>query len=133
MSLKFTSVQGWDVNVDDYAGHPVFVIFFGQFSNESMTVVDKLRAEVAQLPAGSVEVLGVDLDVKRETVLETIKTHHLNWTVTSDGKGWDSPLVRGFGINMVPTVWLIDAHGHLRSLNALEGAAILARQLLREH
>jgi hypothetical protein len=34
---------------------------------------------------------------------------------------------------MVPTVWLLDGHGHLRSLNALEGAATLARQLLREH
>jgi peroxiredoxin len=131
--LKFTSIQGKDVNIDDYAGHPVFVIFFGQFSNESMAAVDKLRTEVAQLPAGSVEVLGIDLDTKREAVLETIKTRRLTWPLAYDGKGWDSPLARGLGINMVPTVWLIDSHGHLRSLNALEGAATLARQLLREH
>jgi hypothetical protein len=72
------------------------------------------------------------MDPKRETVLETIKAHHLNWPLAFDGKGWDSPLARGFGINMVPTVWLVDRQGHLRSLNALEGAAGLAKQLLRE-
>jgi hypothetical protein len=40
--------------------------------------------------------------------------------------------VRGFGINLLPTVWLLDGHGRLRSLNALEGAAGLARELMRE-
>ena len=131
--LKFTSIQGKDITLDDYAGRPVFVIFFGQFSSESMTAVDKLRTEVAQLPAGAVEVLGIDLDVKREMVLETLKTRRLSWPTAYDGKGWDSPLARNLGINMVPTVWLLDGHGRLRSLNALPGAATLARQLLREH
>ncbi|HEY3898664.1 MAG TPA: TlpA disulfide reductase family protein [Chthoniobacter sp.] len=133
VSMKFTSIQGKEITLDDFAGRPVFIIFFGEFSTESMTAVDKLRAEVAQLPAGAVEVVGVDLDARREAVLETIKTRRLTWPLAYDGKGWDSPLVRNFGINMVPTVWLLDGHGHLRSLNALEGAATLARQLLREH
>jgi peroxiredoxin len=131
--LKFTSVQGKEINLEDYAGRPVFVIFFGEFSTESMNAVDKLRTVVAQLPAGAVEVLGVDMDPKRETVLETIRNRRLNWPLAYDAKGWDGPLVRGFGINMVPTVWLIDGHGHLRSLNALEGAGTSVRQLLREH
>jgi peroxiredoxin len=131
--LKFTSVQGKEINLEDYAGHPVFVIFFGEFSSESMKALDKLRAELAQLPAGAVQVLGVDMDPKRETVLETIRNRRLTWPLAYDSSGWDSPLVRGLGINMVPTVWLIDGQGHLRSLNALDNAGTLARQLLRQH
>ena len=57
----------------------------------------------------------------------------MTWPVACDGKGWESPLVRGLGINALPTVWLLDAHGRLRSLNALESAVAQARQLLREH
>jgi len=132
VTLSFTSVQGQEVNLDSFAGHPVFVIFFGQFSTQSMSAVDKLQAELAQLPAGAVSVVGVNLDIERETLLQTLKTHRLVWPVAFDGKGWESPLVRGFGINLVPTVWLVDGHGRLRSLNALEGAAGLARQLMRE-
>jgi peroxiredoxin len=130
--LNFTSIQGQEINLEKFADRPVFVIFFGEFSTASMAGVSKLEHEVAELPAGSVRVIGVSLDVKRETVISTVKTRALTWPVAFDGKGWESPLVRGLGINAVPTVWLIDAHARLRSLNALEGAAILARQLLQE-
>lgn len=133
VTLSFTSVQGQEINIDSFAGHPVFVIFFGQFSSQSMSAVDKLQAELAPLPPGAVAVIGVNLDSKRETLFEILKTHHLAWPVAFDGKGWESPVVRGFGINLLPTVWLLDGHGRLRSLDALEGAAGLARQLLREH
>jgi len=132
VTLSFTSVQGQEVNIDSFAGRPVFVIFFGEFSTQSMSAVDKLQAELKQLPPGAAAVLGVNLDIKRETVLDTLKTHHVAWPVAFDGKGWESPVVRGFGVNLLPTVWLLDGHGRLRSLNALEGAAGLARELMRE-
>ena len=50
----------------------------------------------------------------------------------ADGKGWESPVVRDLGINGLPTVWLLDGKGRLRSLNALEGAAGKARQLFTD-
>jgi hypothetical protein len=37
--------------------------------------------------------------------------------------------VRALGINTLPTVWLLDAAGRLRSLNAQQGTASLLRQL----
>jgi peroxiredoxin len=131
--LKFTSVQGKDLTIDSFSGHPLFVIFFGQFSTQSMAAVEKLQAALASFPPGAVSVVGISLDTNRQTVLDTLKSRHLNWPVAFDGKGWESPFARDYGINMVPTVWLLDAEGRLRSLNALDSADILARQLLREH
>ena len=57
---------------------------------------------------------------------------NVTWPVIFDGKGWESPLIRELGINELPTVWLLDAKGRLRSLNALEGTAAQVRQLLKE-
>ena len=102
------------------------------FSPPSTAALGKLQQAVAELPPGSVRVVGVSLDDKRETALATLKAHGVAWPVAYDGKGWESPLVRSLGINTLPTVWLLDAHGRLRSLNALESAAGQARQLLRE-
>ena len=115
-----------------FAGKPVFIIFFAQNSVPSILALTKLQQEVATLPQGSIRVLGVSLDRNRETVVETLKSHGLSWPTAWDGKGWEGATVRGFGINALPTVWLLDSHGKLRSLSALEGAASLARQLMRD-
>ncbi len=130
--LKFTSVQGQEIDIASFAGRPVFIIFFSQNSVPSMLALTKLQQEVAQLPQGSIRVLGVSLDRKRETVLETLKSHGLSWPTAWDGNGWEGSVVRGFGINALPTVWLLDTKGKLRSLSALEGAAGLARGLMEK-
>jgi hypothetical protein len=41
--------------------------------------------------------------------------------------GWNSPIAREYGINAVPTAWLIDGQSRLQSLNILED---LPNQLL---
>ncbi len=130
--LAFTSVQGQEIHRDALQGRPVFVIFFAQSSPPSMTALAKLQQETAGLPKGSVRVIGVSLDEKRETLAPLLKARGLSWPVACDGRGWQGPLVRELGINALPTVWLLDARGRLRSLNALEGAAAKARGLLQE-
>lgn len=130
--LRFTSVQGPEIDRAALQGRPVFVIFFAQTSPPSMTALAKLQQETAGLPKDSVRVVGVSLDEKRETVTEMLKARGLPWPVAWDGQGWQGPLVRELGINALPTVWLLDARGRLRSLNALEGAAAKARGLLQE-
>ena len=88
-----------------------------------------MASEYARLAGASQS--GYELQVKwaREIAEGLVKSRNINWPVGYDGKGWESPLVRELGINGLPTVWLLDSGGRLRSLNALEGAAGKARQL----
>ena len=130
--LSFTSVQGREIKAEDLRGRPLFVIFFADFSPPSTAAVTTLQKAVADLPKGSVRVVGIDLDEKPETLTALMKARGITWPVAFDGKGWQSPLARALGINALPTVWLLDARGRLRSLNALDGAAAKARQLLQE-
>ena len=131
--LAFTSAQGREIKIADLRGQPVLVVFFAAFSPQSLAAVTSVQRAVAELPRGSVQVLGVDLDEKRETLDAVMKSRAVAWPVAFDGKGWESPLVRGLGINALPTVWLLDARGKLRSLNALENTAAQIRQLSAEH
>ncbi len=130
--LSFTSVQGRAVKLADLGGQPVLVVFFAGFSPPSIAAVSSVQRAVAELPGGRVQVLGVCLDEKRESLDAVIKARALAWPVAFDGKGWESPLVRNLGINALPTVWLLDGRGRLRSLNALDGTAAQVQQLLRE-
>ena len=127
--LAFTSAQGREIKIAELRGQPVLVVFFAAFSSPSLAAITSVQRAVAELPRGSVQVLGVNLDEKRETLDAVLKSRAVTWPVAFDGKGWESPLVRGLGINALPTVWLLDARGRLRSLNATENTAALIRQV----
>ena len=51
----------------------------------------------------------------------------VGWTVGWEEGGWKSPLARRWGINAVPTAWLLDSSGRLVSLDAADA---LEEQLL---
>lgn len=130
--LRFTSVQGREIRLADLRGQPVLVVFFAGFSPPSLAALASIQRTLLELPAGRVSVVAVCLDEKRATLDAVMKARAVTWPVAFDGKGWESPLVRDLGINKLPTVWLLDARGRLRSLNALDGLGAQIEQLLRE-
>ena len=132
IKLSFTSVQGKEFNVEEYRGRIVLIVFFADFSPPSTEALGRIQKSIAELPKGSVAAVGVNLDAKREALDAVMKASALTWPVAFDGKSWQGELVRSFGINALPTVWLLDKQGKLRSLNALEGTTEQVRQLLNE-
>lgn len=128
-ALSGPTVQGKVANIEDFRGKPVLVVFFADFSPPSTAALGDLQRALADLPKGSVSVLGVSLDPRRDATAALLRGLGLSWPVILDGKGWESPAVRALGINTLPTVWLLDAAGRLRSLNAQQGTASLIPQL----
>jgi peroxiredoxin len=128
-ALSGPTVQGGTANVEDLRGSPALVIFFADFSPPSTAVLESIVQAVADLPKGSVRLLGVSLDAPRDETTALLRRLGITWPVIHDGKGWESPAVRALGINTLPTVWLLDTAGRVRSLNAQQGTASLLRQL----
>jgi thiol-disulfide isomerase/thioredoxin len=130
--IRFNTAGGKSIDLAHYKGKVVFVIFFASWSQPSLMALQTFQQTLANLPAGQVQVLGVDLDEKAASLGAVEKEYHVTWPVGFDGKGWESPLVRNLGINTLPTIWLIDTKGVLRSINAVENGATQARLLLDE-
>jgi peroxiredoxin len=130
--LHFTSVQGKEVNLEDFHGKPLILLFFAGFSPPSTKAIDEVQRDLLELPKGGVEVVGVSLDKTPGDLAGVVKAHGLTWPLEFDGGGWESPLARSLGINALPTVWLIDRQGRLRSLNGLENLVAKVRQMLAE-
>ena len=130
--LRFTSLQGEEFDLASLRGRPVFVVFFATVSPPAVAALGQLQQAIVSLPKGTVRIVGISLDEKREPLVALLKARGITWPVAFDGRSWASPLVRELGINALPTVWLVDSRGRLRSLNALDGAAGQARQLLQE-
>jgi peroxiredoxin len=130
--LRFSTVQGKTVDLEQLRGSVVLVMFFAVWSNESIAALDRVRAATSTSSRATFRVVGISLDARREPLVAFMNARGLTWPIGFDGKGWESPLIRGLGINTLPTAWLFDTRGRLRSLKALDDPAGQVRQLLRE-
>lgn len=131
LKMEFVSIQGEPVNVEQYHGKVVVIVFFADWSPPSLETLVELQRIVKPLPSSQVQMLGVSLDENKDTLLAVLKERGIDWPVCFDGKSWESPMVRPFGINALPTVWVLDRAGALRTLNARYDAASLIRELVK--
>jgi peroxiredoxin len=129
VSLRFEPADGKPIDVADYRGKTVFVLFFSCWSPPAVEAVLKLQKIFPELPAESFQVLGVSLDRSREPLERLVTEQKIDWPIICDGKGWESPLVRGNGINSLPTAWILDREGRLRSLNGMIETASQVREI----
>jgi peroxiredoxin len=132
LALRFTTTQNKAIDLEESRGKIVLLVFFANWSPPSLDALTKLQRTVKDLPKDRLQVLCISLDNKLEETAEVINKQTVTWPVGFDGKGWGSPIVRGLGINTLPTVWLIDQKGVLRSLNALESTADQVMKLVRK-
>jgi hypothetical protein len=106
-------------------GNPVVVLFFSEESIPSLVAWESINEGLRE--HSEVKRVAISLDKKISSMQALAKEYAADWTVCWDGQGWNSPVAREYGINAVPTAWLLDAQGVLRTLNILED---LPNQLL---
>ncbi len=119
LEMSFSDIGGRPFKLEQYRGRPLVLLYFSEGSPPSLAAWRNLNEVlVAQPTVGRV---AVSLDESRGSLERARQGLSAGWTVGWDGLGWGSPLARRWGINSLPTAWLIDAQGRLVSLNALEG------------
>lgn len=128
LALKFTGIDGKSYDVRSWQGKPVVLLFFAAASQPAREAFRELQ-EVLQPMGNSVVFAGVSLDAKKEDVAQFLTDRKITIPVAWDGHGWNGAMVQGFGINAVPSAWLIDQEGYVRSLDALADPAGLLKKL----
>jgi peroxiredoxin len=129
--LHVTTRTGKPLDLGDYRGKIVVLVFLADFSPPAAEAVAQIQRASREWPPGAVQILGISLDSKPEELTALIQRENVTWPVAFDGKGWATPVARSLGINRLPTVWIIDQAGILRSLNGLESTTDQIRKLLK--
>ncbi len=62
------------------------------------------------------EIIGISLDFKDklQQVKDFMKEKGMKWEVSYSGKGWNTEISKLYGVNSIPSVWLVDKKGVLR-------------------
>lgn len=131
IDVSFATIQGGKFSLAAERGRVVVLVFWAGWSPPSVAWLSDFGKFVRTLPAGSVSVAGVSLDQEKLNCRKTLEALGLAaWPTACSGDGWEDPLVRRLGINALPTAFIFDKQGKLRTLNARRDYEALIRQLL---
>lgn len=132
-ALEFSTVQGGRFNIAACRGRIVLLVFWSAESLPSLLWIEDFRRALAKLPADKLAIATISLDEKPTIVREVMEGLGISqWATACDGQGWQSPLVRPYGINALPTILLLDQKGTLRAINARNSYESWIRKLLME-
>lgn len=132
LDITLETLDGRRVSTADLRGRIVAIIFWSSESPHSLIWLSKFREQVQRMPVSDVVFLTVSLDENPEAARSAMRALQASWPTQCDGRGWDGELVRSLGINAVPTLWLLDKRGTLRTLNARDTFEVSIRALQRE-
>ena len=121
--------SGKKISLSSFRGKYVLVDFWASWCKPCRMENPNVVKAYQQYKNKNFTILGVSLDKKKEAWVEAIQADGLAWNHVSDLKFWDSAVVPLFGINAIPTNFLLDPQGKVIAAN-LRGDAL--EQKLKE-
>jgi thiol-disulfide isomerase/thioredoxin len=102
----------------DLAGKVVVVDFWATWCGPCRASIPHLKKIYDKYKSKGVEVVGISLDRDRKALETYVRKQGLNWIIAFSGKGWSDPTARRYGINGIPSVWVLGKDGKVFSSNA---------------
>jgi thiol-disulfide isomerase/thioredoxin len=136
--LSFTdAISGKEISMKDLKGKVVVIDFWATWCGPCVGEMPHMKELYAQYHPKGVEFIGVSLDQpKEEGGLDALKKfvaeNDIKWPQYFQGKGWESEFSKGWGINSIPTMFLVDKQGNLKSTEARGKLETLLPQALGE-
>lgn len=130
LDLKFTALDGREVDMEKLRGKVVLVDFWATWCGPCMAELPNVLKAYDALKAKGFEIVGISLDEEKSELEKIIKRKKIAWPQYFDGSGWDNKIAKRFGITAVPTMWLVDQKGMVVDANVRGELAAKVEKLL---
>jgi thiol-disulfide isomerase/thioredoxin len=132
LPLKYTAFDGREVDPAKMRGKVVLVYFWATWCPTCLRVLPEVKALYERLHPKGFEIIGVNFDESRTALARFLAREKLPWPQYFDGQGQESKLGQELGIDLLPTMWLVDKRGIVRDLQAYGGLEQKVEKLLAE-
>lgn len=116
-NVRVKLLGGDDFTLANQRGKVVLIYFWAYWCEpckQEMPYLDKIYREFKDK---DLEIVGINLDSNVKKMEEFIKQNKLQWKHSCSGKVWKDETVTRYGVNSLPSLWLVDKKGLLRSFD----------------
>jgi len=132
VAIQFTALDGRAVDIAQLKGKVVLIDFWATWCGPCVGEVPHVKETYEKLHDKGFEIVGLSFDESKDALETFVKEKGMAWPQYFDGKGWQNKFGQQFGINSIPTMWLVDKQGNLRDMNARDGLEERVAKLLAE-
>jgi len=135
LTLEGATVDGSKFSTADWKGKVILVDFWATWCGPCREELPRVKKAYADFHKDGLEILGVSCDRKGETLKQFLTENpDMPWPQLFDAsaKGGWHPLAESYGIMGIPTMFLIDKKGVVRTVTAREDFEQLIPKMLKE-
>ena len=107
------------VNLSSFRGKVVLIDFWASWCGPCRAGNPGVVKLYNKYKSKGFEVFGVSLDSKKSAWLKAIVQDKIKYTQVNDHTGWNSPVAEKYGVNQIPTSFLLDQAGNIIAVRLL--------------
>jgi peroxiredoxin len=131
--LSLPDLNGKLVSLSELKGKVVLIDFWASWCGPCRHNNPRLVKLYNKYHDKGLEIYGVSLDEDMDSWKKAVRHDKLVWIQVIDDKGWNATSTAAYGVDMIPSSFLIDRQGIIRTVNA-EGPELESsvRDLLKD-
>ena len=119
IEMAFTATNGDEVDLAKMKGKVVLVDFWATWCGPCIAALPDIKEVYQEYKDKGFEVIGISLDEDKDSLSRFTKWSEMPWPQYFDGLGFDgNTWTLKFGVESIPTMWLVDKQGNLVDLFA---------------
>jgi len=113
------TISGKKFTLSEQKGKVILVQFWASWCPGCRAEMPNVKKCYEEFKDKGFDVIGISLDNNKEDMMKYLEGVGVKWEISFSGKGWDDDIVKLYGVNSIPSLWLVDRKGILRNFDIM--------------